>query len=400
MHPHTGLRLGRLFGIEIAVDYSWLFIAVLMTWSLTAAFSRWHPDWPGATSLVIALAATLLFFASVLVHELAHSLVARRFGLEVSSITLFLFGGVSNIEREPSSAKAEFLTAVVGPITSIVLGVILLVLASVAGGLPPGVAADRTAALASFGPAATLLTWLGSINVVVGVFNLIPGFPLDGGRILRSAIWGATRDLHAATRWASAVGQAIGWCFVVLGVAIAFGANVPFFGRGLVAGLWLAFIGWFLSSAAAQSWYRQLAHEALEGVPVSRIMRPPGPMVRGDTDLTTFVNEWLMRSEDHAFLVEDDAGRPVGLVTLSDVRGAPRDRWSQLRVDALMTPIGRLTTTSPREDLAVALDKLARTDVGQLPVVDGGQLVGMLLRRDVARWIELHLQGPARRYAH
>jgi Zn-dependent protease len=395
------LPLGRLFGIRISIDYSWLFIVVLMTWSLTAAFGRWHPTWTAPTALATALIASILFFASVVLHELAHSIVARRFGVPVRSITLFLFGGVSNIEREPPSAKAEFLTAVVGPVTSIALGAVLLALTSVVAHIPPEVAADPGAALALLGPAETLLVWLGSINVIVGLFNLVPGFPLDGGRLLRSAIWAATRDLHVATKWASAVGQAIGWIFVFLGIAMVFGAQVPFFGRGIISGLWLSFIGWFLSAAAAQGWRRLLVREVLEGLAVARVMRPPSSPVPQGLELARFVDEWLMRSDDRAFAVLDSSSdRFVGLVALADVRRVPRAQWSTVRVGEAMTPVEKLATTSPREDLSQALDKMIRADVSQLPVLDGGRLVGMLVRSDVAKWIELHLQPQGRRYAH
>jgi Zn-dependent protease/predicted transcriptional regulator len=395
------VRIGRVFGIEINFDYSWLFIVFLLTWSLASTFTRLHPDWTMVESLGIALLASLLFFLSVVLHELAHSLVARAFGVPVRNITLFLFGGVSNIEREPPSPKAEFLTAIVGPLTSIAIGIILLLIAGAAEDVPFG-ATTSGAVLSRLGPWETLLLWLGPINLLVGVFNLIPGFPLDGGRILRSILWALTKNLHDATRWASAVGQAIGWLFVFLGVAIAFGANVPFFGRGLVSGLWLAFIGWFLSSAAAQTWRRQLVHEILEGVTVSRLMRPVHDVVPETTDVETFVDRWLMKAEQAAFVVYDETGRVSGIVTLADVRGVRRDAWHDMRVSQIMTPRDRLATTSPQEGVTEALDKLMRADVGQLPVLDGERLAGMLLRKDVARWIELHVQPPrgARTYAH
>jgi Zn-dependent protease/predicted transcriptional regulator len=394
------VRIGRVFGIEINFDYSWLFIVFLLTWSLASTFVHLHPDWTMLASLGIALLAALLFFLSVVLHELAHSLVARAFGVPVRNITLFLFGGVSNIEREPPSPKAEFLTAIVGPLTSIAIGLILLAIGSAAVDVPVD-AATHGSVLARLGPGETLLLWLGPINLLVGLFNLIPGFPLDGGRILRSILWAITHNLHDATRWASAVGQAIGWLFVFLGVAIAFGAYVPFFGRGLVSGLWLAFIGWFLSSAAAQTWRRQLVHEILEGVTVSRLMRPVHDVVPETTDVATFVDRWLMKSEQAAFVVYDSEGRVSGIVTLTDVRGVRRDAWPDMRVAQIMTPRDRLVRASPSEGVMEALEKLMRADVGQLPVLDGERLVGMLLRTDVARWIELHVQPPrARTYAH
>ena len=401
MNGARGLRLGRIFGIEIAIDSSWVFIALLMSWSLTAAFARWHPDWSSATALATAVVATVLFFFSVVLHELAHSLVARRYGVPVQRITLFLFGGVSNIEREPPSAMAEFLTAAVGPLTSVVLGVALLTVGAWAVRWPADLANDASADLASLSPAQSLLLWLGPINVVVGLFNLIPGFPLDGGRMLRAAIWGATGNLHAATRWASAIGQAIGWGLVLTGVAMVFGAPVPFFGRGVVSGLWLAFIGWFLSSAAAHTWRRQLVREVLEGVPVSRLMTAPGPEIPAHTDLNTLVSDWLIRGGERAFPVADDSGRFLGLVTFADVRRTQREAWASTDAAQVMTPLSDLITTTAREDLADAADKLARVDVSQLPVVDAnGGLVAMLQRRDVLRWIELHIQGGAHRYAH
>ena len=401
MHGSRALRLGRIFGIEIAVDASWFFIALLMGWSLTAAFSRWHPDWSLGTALATAIVATVLFFVSVVLHELAHSLVARRFGVPVDRITLFLFGGVSSIEHEPPSATAEFLTAVVGPLTSVVLGIALILAGSLAIHLPADPVREPLADLSSLSPALSLLLWLGTINVIVGVFNMIPGFPLDGGRILRAAIWGITKDLHVATWWASAVGQVIGWGLVFLGIAIVFGAEVPLVGRGVVAGLWLAFIGWFLSSAAAQTRRRQLVREVLEGVNVSRLLVPSGPVVSPRTDLNALVSGWMIRSGERAFPVVDDQGTFLGLVTFADIRKVEPEAWGRTDVAEVMTPRSMLVTASPRDDLADAADKLARADVSQLPVVDRGEtLVGQLLRRDVLRWIELHIQHGSRHYAH
>jgi Zn-dependent protease/CBS domain-containing protein len=395
------VRLGRIFGIEVAIDRSWVFIALLMGWSLTAAFSRWHPDWSGATALLTAVVATVLFFVSVVLHELAHSLVAKQFGIPVDRITLFLFGGVANIEREPPSALAEFTTAIVGPLTSIFLGVALTALGTLAVRLPADLVREPMTDLSALSPVESLLLWLGPINIIVGLFNLIPGFPLDGGRILRAAIWGATKNLHAATWWASAVGQAIGWALVFVGVAIIFGAEVPVFGRGVVAGLWLAFIGWFLSAAASQTRRRQLVREVLEGVSVSRLLIPAGPVVPEHADLNALVGDWMIRSGERAFPVIDGRGGFVGLVTFTDLRKVPREAWGSTEVAQIMTPRSELVTASPREDLADAADKLARADVEQLPVFDPEQtLVGQLLRRDVLRWIELHIHQSTRGYAH
>ncbi|MCL2447818.1 MAG: site-2 protease family protein [Polyangiaceae bacterium] len=394
----SGVQLGRILGIQIEFDYSWLFIVFLMTWSLASAFMAWHPDWATATAIGTAFIASMLFFASVLVHELAHSIVARQFGVPVRKITLFLFGGISDIEHEPPSPKAEFWTAIVGPIASIALGIAFLYLAALVTRVPPG-PPDAQAALAlPSSPGVTLLLWLGPINILVGLFNLIPGFPLDGGRVLRSALWAATHDLRLATRWASMVGQAIGWTFVFLGVAIVFGAHVPFFGRGVVAGLWLAFIGWFLSAAAAQTWQRQLLHDLLHGIPVARLMRPKGAVVPEETTVADLVDRWMLPGDDRAFAVGNgDVLR--GVVTFADVRRIARDAWVFTHVADVMTPADRVIAVRPYDDAAEGLEKMASHEVSQLPVLDADRrLVGMLRLRDIHRFIELHSRTPSERY--
>lgn len=387
-----GIRIGRLFGIQIALDLSWIVIFLLVCWNLTTVFSSWHPQWAFGESVSLAVAAALLFFASVLAHELAHSLVARSFGVDVREIRLFLFGGVSNIAHEPPSAKAELLIAVVGPITSIGFGIAMSIVASLFVGR--GVSLNQPSvftALAGLGPLPTLLMWLGSINVLVGVFNLIPGFPLDGGRILRAVIWAATKDMRRATLYASVVGQIVGWSFVALGVAMFFGLEVPFFGRGVVSGLWLVFIGWFLASAAQTSYRGVYVHDALEGVHVVNLMRRAAPSIPPEATVDEAVRQWFMRSPEHAFPVVDGSGALLGLVCPSDVRKISDDRWSATRVSEVMTPFERLVVSAPVGDAQEALERLAQRDVEQLPIVREGtrELVGMLTRRDVARWLEL-----------
>ncbi|HEY1955457.1 MAG TPA: site-2 protease family protein [Polyangiaceae bacterium] len=387
----SGIRIGRIFGIQIVLDLSWVVIFLLVCWNLTAVFSSWHPAWAFGESVSLAVAAAVLFFCSVLAHELAHSLVARSFGVEVREIRLFLFGGVSNIAHEPPSAKAELLIAVVGPLTSIAFGVAMSMVGSFF--VPAGLvrSGDMFHSLAGMGPLTTLLLWLGSINVIVGVFNLIPGFPLDGGRILRALIWAGTRDLRKATLWASTVGQIVGWVFVAVGVGMFFGMSVPFFGHGLVSGLWLVFIGWFLASAANASYRSMWVHEALEGIRVVNLMRRAAPAIPLEASVDDVVRQWFMRSPEHAFPVVDGNGGLAGLVCPSDVRRVSDDRWTTTRVSDVMTPLARLAVATPSQDAQDALAELAQRDVEQLPVVHAGtrELVGMLSRRDVARWLEL-----------
>ena len=245
-----GFHIARVLGIDINADFSWLLIFLLVTINLTfAVFPGIHPEWSFILNLAVGFAASILFFSSVLAHELAHSLVARSRGVPVNKITLFIFGGVSNVEKEPESPGDEFVMAVVGPLISIVLGAIFLFLASL--GTPVNTAFGSPAAFFSaLGPVTTLLLWLGPINILLGLFNLVPGFPLDGGRILRSVIWKISGNLRKSTRIASVFGQGIAWLFIVAGISMIIGINIPFFGTGIGNGIWLVFIGWFLNNMA------------------------------------------------------------------------------------------------------------------------------------------------------
>jgi Zn-dependent protease/predicted transcriptional regulator len=381
-------RIGKLFGIDIRVDWSWVFIFVLMTWNLSMVFSQWHGDWPPLEQIGVAVVASTLFFGCLLAHELAHSLVAMRFGLRVRSITLFLFGGVSNIEQEPPSARAEFSTAIVGPLTSILLGVAFLVLAGVVTAVELKDVENVQTAIAQLGPLPTLLAWLGPINLVIGVFNLIPAFPLDGGRVLRSILWGLSGDLRTATLRVSAIGQAIGWFFIIAGIAISFGVKVPLFGEGVVSGLWLAFIGWFVRSAAAQASRRVAIDEAFAGHTVEELMRSEVIAVPPEMPITTLVHDFLVRSDDRALPVVTD-NQFVGLISMSDLHTIPPADWPKTTVATVMRPKSSLAVATPDEPIVKALEELARRDIEQLPVLDHGRFVGMLQRRDVARWFEL-----------
>jgi Zn-dependent protease/CBS domain-containing protein len=383
-----GFRLGRVFGIELRIDWSWVFIFVLLTWNLVALFSRWHPDWTPLGAFVVAAVAALAFFACILLHELAHSLVGMRYGMRVRSITLFLFGGVSNIEREPPSAKAEFWMAIVGPIVSIVLGMGFTLLASLVTTIPAGDPGAAWNALAALGPVATLLAWLGPVNVAIGLFNLVPGFPLDGGRVFRAIVWKLTGDLRTATLWASASGRLIGWLLIACGIAMSFGAYVPVFGTGFAGGIWLAFIGWFLHGAALQATTRLALDDALAGMMVGQLMRREGPVATPELSVADLVQEHLIPSDERALPVVED-GELLGLVSVTDIRKVPPHLWATTSVRAIMRPVETLSVATPEDPLAKAFAQLAERDVDQLPVVANGKLVGMLRRQDIARWLEL-----------
>lgn len=384
-----GIRIGQLFGIEIRIDWSWLLIFLLVTWNLASVFGQVRSEWGVLMVWGLSALAALLFFASVLAHELAHSLVAEAQDIPVRSITLHLFGGVSNIQREPDSPGSEFVMAILGPITSLIIGGLLLWIAGIAAGLSAASISNVEQALSQMSPWIIMLSWLGSVNVILGFFNLIPGFPLDGGRVLRSIFWAITDDLRRATRWASWVGQAIAWAMIVTGVGMAFGVEVPLFGQGVVDGLWLAFIGWFLNTASVQSYQRLIIRDALSDVPVSRIMRKEPPTTTADISIDNLVHNHIMQSDDQSFPVLD-GGEFVGIVTLDDVRSAPRETWREKNVRQIMTPRDQLVTSAPDECADEAMNKLTRRDVRQLPVLqDGANLVGVLRRQDLIKWLQL-----------
>lgn len=392
----SGFRVGRIVGINIFIDWSWVFIFLLITANLAVGFfPSSHPQWGPVLSWITALVAALLFFASVLAHELAHSIVAKARGLPVSRITLFLFGGVSNIEHEPTSPGTEFIMAIVGPVTSLVLGVVFLFLGGVGVYLGGSLSGDTTGLLGRLGPVSTLLLWLGPINILLGVFNMIPGFPLDGGRVLRSILWAGTHNLRLATRWASWIGQAVAWILIVIGIAMVFGIEIPFFGTGLIGGLWLAFIGWFLNNAAVQSYRQVVMEDVLEGIPVATLMRPNAVSVPPNMTINQLVYDYVMNTDERSFPVLD-GDRLAGLVSLADVREIPRVQWDTTTVAQIMTPADELTIATPREDATQALNDLASRDIRQIPVVQEGRLVGMLRRADVMRYLQLHTELAAR----
>lgn len=386
-----GIKIGRIFGIAIQIDPSWFLIFLLVTWNLSGSFLRTHPGWGVGANLALAVAGALLFFGSVLVHELAHSVVAIAQGIPVKNITLFLFGGVANIQREPPSPRAEFLITIVGPLASFLLGILFFALTGVLERVV-AVTTNPEALLAQLDPFATMLLWLGSINFLLAVFNLIPGFPLDGGRVLRAALWALSGNLRRATYWSSLVGQTVGWLFIVAGIAMIFGTALPFFGAGAISGIWLAFIGWFLKNAAVQSYRQVVVQDLLAGVPVERLTRSNVPTVTPDTLVNALVEDHVMAHDERALPVIRQE-QLVGLVCFEDIRRVPRESWPVTTAGQIMTPIDNLVVATPDEDVSDALSKLAHRDVSQMPVVQGGRFVGLLRRRDIARWLELQAEG-------
>ena len=384
------VRLGSIAGIGIDVDWSLLIIFFLITFSLAAGvFPAWHPDWSPILSWTTALAAAVLFFASVLAHELSHAIVGRAQGVQIGRITLFIFGGMAHMEREPPSWRAEFWMAIVGPLTSLALGFGFLWLAALVSGPLEINADDPGAALAALGPTATLLAWLGPINILLGLFNLVPGFPLDGGRVLRAMIWGATGNLRLATRWASRAGQGFALLLMATGLVMMLGMQVPFFGGGFVNGLWLAFIGWFLNAMAGMSYRQLLIDESLGHVPVRQLMQTRFTRIDPLLRIRTLIDEHLMPSGQRAFPVVDD-GQFLGMVSLTDLRKCDSSQWPSTIVSEIMTPVSALVTVTPEKDASEALALLGQRDLNQLPVIENNALVGLLRREDIVKWLSLH----------
>lgn len=384
-----GIRLTNLFGIEVSLDWSLLVIAFLVAFNLGAGLlPAWHPEWGGGLRWSVAVAASVLFIGSVLIHELSHALVGRRVGVPIRHITLFLFGGMAHMESEPQRPRAEFLTAIAGPLTSGALGFACLGLAMALGPAAPDAAAVDPSWLRLFGPVPTLLLWLGPINILLAVFNMVPGFPLDGGRVLRSILWWATGDFRVATFWASIAGQAVGWSLVAAGISMMFGFAVPVLGTGFVAGLWSMLIGWFLSVAARRSYEQVLMNLALDRVPVARILSSRVDSVSPDVRLDTFIHERLLHSDQRAFPVLLDQ-RFLGLVTLAGVRKIPEAEWGRATVAAAMTPAHELPAVSPSDDARQVAELLSKNALEQVPVIDDGRFVGLVRRRDLLNWTAL-----------
>ena len=365
------IKLGRIFGVAVGLHYSWIIIALLVTLSIRSQFAAEHPDWGAATTWTIAIVTGLLFFVSILLHELSHAAVARMRGIPVRAITLFALGGVAQIEKDAADAKSEFWMGIIGPITSFVIGFICLGLAALLGWN----LADEPAS-----PAAAMLMWLGIINIALAIFNMIPGFPLDGGRVLRAIVWWITKDANRSTRIAATVGQLVAFGFILIGIWRFFS------GQGF-GGLWLAFIGWFLLDAARSSGSQVEITERLSGVKVGDVMTQQFPVVDANSNLQTFVQEQLLPTGHRCFVVLEQ-GNPAGIITPHEVKGIDRARWPYTTVGDVMRALDTLRTVTPERPLAEALEMMGREDVNQIPVVQQGRLAGIISRGHIVRVLQ------------
>lgn len=364
----SGIPIGRVFGIALRLNYSWFIVFAVVTWLLSVYyFPSIYPAWNMTTRLTAGLLTSLLLFGSLMAHELMHSVVAQAAGIPVQSITLFIFGGVSEITKEPQKPKDELLIALAGPLTSLVIGGIFWFIWFATRGT-----SDVVSAVAS---------WLGLTNVGLAIFNLIPGFPLDGGRVLRAILWWQRRDLRKATRIASNAGRGVGYILIFYGIWLIF--------MGLwVNGFWAAFIGWFLENAAHGS-YRQVAlQDILQGHTASEVLTRECPIISPELTVQQLVNEQILATGRRCFPVVAD-NRALGLITLHDVRAIPRDLWNTRRVNEAMTPFDKIQAVSPQEDLATVMQMLTEKDINQVPVVENGQIIGIIGRDNLLAFVTL-----------
>jgi Zn-dependent protease/predicted transcriptional regulator len=366
-----GIQIGRIYGIPIFLHTSWFIIFGLIAFSFVSEFDALQLNIPTSRLWGLGLMTSLLFFASLVFHEMAHSVIAKHYKIPVVSITLFVFGGVSRIGREPERALEEFNIAVAGPLSSFLL----------AGGF----------ALVAWhaGSNAVLKTLAGSlagINLMLAVFNLIPGFPLDGGHILRAIVWGFNKDYARSTRVAALSGQVVGYGMIALGAGMAL-INFTVLGAGgPVGGLWLAFIGWFILSAAKQSQAQVEARGTLEGLRVSDIMTPELHTVGREISLEDYAREMVRTGRRAHLVVAGD--QLVGLVTAEALNAVPQQDWDVTSVQAVMLPKDKLHWAAPEEPALSLLDRMRTIGMQQMPVIAGGNVIGIVTRDSILRVLQ------------
>lgn len=367
------ITLFRLLGFEVKVDLSWLIIAALIAWSLSTGFFPY--EYKGLSAqmyLLMGVAGVLGLFASIIVHEFCHSIVARRFGIPMKGITLFIFGGVAEMDEEPPSAKAEFWMALAGPVSSILLAFVFY------GIYRLGVRSDLPA------PVTGVIRYVYLINAVLAGFNLLPAFPLDGGRMLRSVLWGIRKNLRWATRTSSKIGTGFAYGFIFLGVVGIFQGN-------LIGGMWWVLIGMFLQGAAKMSYQQLITRRALEGETVARFMKTEPVTVPPDISLEQFVEDYIFKYHFKMFPVVE-SGRPVGCVTAKRVRVVPREEWSLRTVRDIAMQCSDDNTIGPRADALDALSRMNRAGVSRLMVVEDGRLVGIISLKDMLKFLALKVE--------
>ncbi len=361
----NSLTFGRVFGIPLKLHYSWFLVLLLIVWSLaTGYFPQEYPGWTRVSYWWIGVITSVFFFGSVLIHELGHSIIALREKVPVRSITLFIFGGLAQIGHDPDTAGTEFRIAIAGPITSLLL----------AGSFFLG--ALITPISEELGASAR---YLARINLLLATFNMIPGFPLDGGRVLRAILWKFGRSFYKATRWASYVGQGIALLFIVYGV-------FSMFRGGFLNGLWIAFIGFFLNNAAETSFRQVSVRESLIGISAEQIMSDRFMIVSLHMPLADLVNAHVLGRGDRCFFVIEH-GRLLGMLTLHSIKAVARESWSTLTTGDVMIPLDQLLSVGPKEDAWTILRKMDEADINQVPVMEKETLLGVITREHLLHYL-------------
>jgi len=359
------ISLGRVFGIPLRLHYTWFIIFAWVTFLLV--FSVADQTYPIEQRIILGILTSLLFFASVITHELAHSILAIRNNIPVKEITLFVFGGVSQITKEATSPRAELLIAIVGPLTSLALAGIFYGLYLLLAGTQQILAASS-------------MQWLALINVILAVFNLIPGFPLDGGRIFRALVWQRTHDYHRATRIATKVGQGIAYAFIAGGIALIFALQL------WLNGMWLIFIGWFLHDAARASYQQVLLRDALTGITARQVADYDCPLIPPHLNLMELVQQYILPTGRSSFLISWGA-ELEGMVTLQQIKKVPRTRWAITSVQDIMTPASKLKVAYADQDILSVLQEMNGESANHISVMEAGKIIGIINREDIARFL-------------
>ncbi len=378
------IDLFKVAGVRIAIDYSWAIIFVLVLWSLSAGyFPALHPGYPATEYWMVGTVATLLFFASIVIHELSHAIVGNLLGQPVERISLFIFGGMAHLGHEPTSARDEFKIAAVGPLTSFVLGAIFTAIPHVFH------------LYGRFPMWASVFDYLGFINFALGLFNLLPGFPLDGGRILRATFWARTGDFRQATARASGWGRGVAYGLIFLGA-------IEIFSGSLIGGLWLIFIALFLKGAASASYQSIVIEQVLGSERVSDLMVRDPITIDASTIVADAVRDHFMHHGYGGYPVTSN-GRVVGLIALRHVRSCPLEERTSKQVSDIMRPLGPAIVIAPDAPVSNALRQMAEGDTGRLLVMQQDRLMGLLSRSGVAHFLMLRSQlgfnGPSGAHA-
>jgi Zn-dependent protease len=360
-----GFNLGKLFGIQFRLHYTWFIIFILITASLSwRVFPVFYPGWSQLVYWTIGIVTSLLFFASVLAHELAHSLVGRANGIPIKSITLFIFGGVAQMTREVTKASAEFKMAAAGPACSLVIGGVFAAVWALTRNISE--------------PVSAMAFYLAQINVVLAIFNLIPGFPLDGGRVFRSLMWRFSGNYQRSTRIATRLGQGIAYAFILGGIL------VMVLYQEWIGGLWIIFVGWFLQNAASASYRQAQWQEALRGITASQVMTSHYATVPPHITLKQLVEGYVLLMGQRFFLVADEGGFK-GILTLRNIKSAARSDWDKTLIEKVMVPADQLKAARPEQDVLSVMAEMNESNINQMPVVRDGQVIGLIARDNLLR---------------